>query len=166
MFPHSLKWSGCDFKLAPRLKNSKAHIMKPTCFTLIFLLFLTGINYSPASAQDLRDRIGNKTGSISSDGRVRDRIGNTIGRIDSNGTIRDRIGNSIGRIDSNGTIRDRIGNSIGRVDDNGVVRDRIGNSIGRIDDDGTVRDRIGNSIGSARGVPKAWAAAVFFFDFF
>ena len=72
--------------------------MKTTWFTLILLLFLTGINYSPASAQDLRDRIGNKTGSISSYGRV--------------------------------------------------------------------RDRIGNSIGSARGVPKAWAAAVFFFDFF
>jgi hypothetical protein len=46
------------------------------------------------------------------------------------------------------------------------VRDRIGNSIGRIDDDGAVRDKIGNRVGSAQVIPKAWVAALFFFDYF
>ena len=77
----------------------------------------------------------------------------------------DRNGSNIGSIDSNGTIRNRGGSSVGKIDSDGTVRDRGGSSIGKIDSDGTIRNRGGSSMGQARGVPKEWAAAWFFFYF-
>ena len=78
-------------------------------------------------------------------------------------TLRGPNGLSIGSIESNGTVRGSNGLSIGKVEKDGTVRGSNGLSIGKIENDGTVRGSNGLSIGSAKGVPKTWAAAAFFF---
>ncbi|HTB07487.1 MAG TPA: hypothetical protein VK806_11090 [Bacteroidia bacterium] len=77
--------------------------------------------------------------------------------------LRSSSGSSTGKIESDGTIRNGSGSSVGKIDNDGTIRNESGSSIGKIDDDGTVRNDSGSSIGSASGVPKAWAAVVFFF---
>lgn len=80
-------------------------------------------------------------------------------------TIRDRSNSYIGKIESDGTIRDRNNSYCGKFWSDGTIRDRNNSYVGKIESDGTVRDRNNSTMGTARGVPRHYAAAYFFFDF-
>lgn len=80
-----------------------------------------------------------------------------------NGDI--RVGGALdGHIAANGVIRkyDRV---IGEVSTTGEVRTTNGKLIGRVEDNGNIIEN-GKLIGSAKGLSKAQAAVIFFFDIF
>ena len=56
--------------------------------------------------------------------------------------------------------------TIGYVKSDGRVQDSGYRTIGYIQSDGRVQDSGYRTIGYARGIPKKWVAAFFFFDFF
>ena len=80
-----------------------------------------------------RNRSGNRSGSLDSDGTLRDSNGRMSGTY-RGGEIRDRGGILTGRVSSDGTIRDRNGNYAGKVSSDGTIRDSHGNYVGRYED--------------------------------
>ena len=63
-------------------------------------------------------------------------------------------------------LRSSSNSYLGKVESDGTVRNSSNSYIGKVESDGTVRNRSNSNIGKANGVPRQWAAAIFFFELF
>ncbi|NML22607.1 hypothetical protein HHL16_17120 [Pseudoflavitalea sp. G-6-1-2] len=86
----------------------------------------------------------------------------TMYRISSDGTIKNGSYNTVGYI-KNGTIKNKSYATIGYIKDDGSIKNSSYSTIGYVKKDGTVKNSSYSTIGYVSGVPKEWAAVIFFF---
>lgn len=129
--------------------------------TLLLLTFLA----SPltAGAQTIEAGNHSTTGYVKADGTIEDSSHSTKGYIKKDGTIENASHSTIGYLKPDGTVENSSHGTVGYVKKDGTVENSSHSTIGYVKSDGTVEGPSHATIGYAKGVPREWAAVVFFF---